>query len=166
MTDASLYETDIVAWADQQVAELRRLAAAAPSNTVDWAHLIEEIESVGRSQVSGVERRLVLILAHLLKCISVPDSPAAKGWRSEISSHQRVLRKQFSNSMRRLIDLGEIWSDSRDEARDALREWGDDLVRGLPNDCPLSLDDLLSTDFVVDDAFERVAASIRPADPS
>ena len=28
MTDTSLYETDIVAWADRQVEELRRLAEA------------------------------------------------------------------------------------------------------------------------------------------
>jgi hypothetical protein len=47
MTLSALYETDIVAWADRQVAELRRLEEAGITNAVDWANVIEEIESVG-----------------------------------------------------------------------------------------------------------------------
>ncbi len=164
MDNASLYETDIVAWADRQVEELRRLAATSPSNAVDWPNLIEEIESLGRSQVSGVERKLILILSHLLKCLSAPDSPAARGWRSEVASHQRVVRKRFSNSMRQLIDIAEVWSDARDEARDDLSEWGDTLVRGLPDRSPFELGDLISRDFDVDRALSTLAHSVRPAD--
>ncbi len=164
MDSASLYETDIVAWADRQVEELRRLQATSPSNAIDWPHLIEEIQSLGRSQVSGVERKLVLILSHLLKNLSAPGSPAVRGWRSEVSSHQRVVRKQFSNSMRRLIDWQEVWTDARSEARDGLMEWGDELIRGLPDSNPFDLDDLVSRDFDLDHALSVLARSIRPTE--
>jgi hypothetical protein len=162
-TEASLYDTDIVAWVDRQVEELRRLAATAPSNAVDWPHLIEEIESLGRSQVSGVERKLALILSHLIKSLSAPDSQAVKGWRSEVASHQRVVRKQFSNSMRQVIDWQEVWCDARDEARDGLLEWGDGLVRGLPDHNPFKVDELISRDFDVDRALSILADSICPS---
>lgn len=160
MAQPSLYETDIVAWADQQVEALRRLAETAPSNAVDWPNLIEEIESVGRSQLNGVERKLILILAHLLKVISAPDSPASRGWRSEIASHQRVVRRQFSNSMRQLIKLEGIWMDARQEAGDALTEWGDRVARGLPEKPPVTLDDLIGIDFDVDRALSTIAGAI------
>ena len=160
MSDGSLYETDIVAWVDQQVAELRRLAATTSSNAIDWTHLIEEIESVGRSQVNGVERKLVLILAHLIKVVSMPDSPAVRGWRSEVTNFQRVVRKQFTPSMRQLIDWQEVWSDARGDASASLLEWGDDVVRGLPDRNPLRLGDLTSSQFDVDRVLVEIVDSI------
>ncbi len=50
MDQPTLYDDDIVTWADEQVAALRALAARSDlSNAVDWENVIEEIESVGRS---------------------------------------------------------------------------------------------------------------------
>lgn len=161
MTDATLYDTDIVAWVDQQVGELRRLSGAATTNAVDWDHLIEEIEGVGRSQTSGVRRKLVLVLAHLIKVLSTPDSPPARGWRAEIGSFQRVVRDQFSPSMRQLIDWHEVWSDAQAEAESGLSMWGDDMIRGLPAENPFRLDDLIGPEFDVDAAIDRLASSLR-----
>lgn len=162
MAQHDLYETDVVEWARRQVDALRQLAAASRSNDVDWANLIEEIESLGRSQVSGLERKLTLILAHLIKVVSAPDSQASRGWRSEIASHQRVVRKRFPNSVRRLLDWDDLWADARDDARDSLAEWGDSLVGGLPRHNPFQLDELISSDFDVDDALAKMANAISP----
>ena len=160
MSQRDLYETDVVEWARQQVDALRRLATASRPNDVDWDNVIEEIESVGRSQVSALERKLTLILAHLIKVASAPGSQAVRGWRSEITSHQRVVRKRFPNSVRRLLDWEDIWVDARDEAREALAEWGDVLVGGLPSRNPYQLDDLISADFDVDDALAKMSDAI------
>lgn len=160
MAQHDLYETDVVEWARRQVDALRQLATTSRSNDVDWVNVIEEIESLGRSQVSGLERKLTLILAHLIKVVSAPGSQAVRGWRSEVASHQRVVRKRFPNSVRRLIDWDEIWSDARDEARDALAEWGDTLVGGLPSHNPFQLDDLIGADFDVDDALAKMSKAI------
>ena len=61
MTD--LYEKDFYAWASEQVGLLRagRLAEA------DVPHIIEEIESIGRSEKRELVNRLVVLLLHLLK---------------------------------------------------------------------------------------------------
>lgn len=165
MGRATLYDRDIVTWAEEQAAALRSLAKRPElSNLVDWGNLIEEIESMGRSQVSGVERKLVLILSHLLKVISAPDSPATRGWRSEIAGHQRVMRKQFSNAMRNHIQLAEVWSDAKAEARDSLLDWGDSLIRGLPDESPFGFDDLVSREFDVDRALMTISTAIEPRD--
>jgi hypothetical protein len=160
MADSSLYETDIVAWADEQVAGLRRLAARTASNEIDWENVIEEIESVGRSQVNGVERKLVLIISHLLKVLSAPDSPACRGWRAEVTSFQQVVEGQFAPSMRQLIGWDKIWRKAQKEAEASLGVWGDPFLRGLPHDNPLQLDDLISPDFSVDEALATLARSI------
>jgi len=54
-----LYDTDVLEWSEHQVALLRRHAVGQLSNeTPDWANIIEEVESVGRSQLSAVKRRV------------------------------------------------------------------------------------------------------------
>jgi hypothetical protein len=64
MTDSSLHETDILAWADRQVAELRRLAEAGITNDADWAAVIQQIESVGHSERGGATSHSVDAAAH------------------------------------------------------------------------------------------------------
>jgi Domain of unknown function DUF29 len=74
MDDRTLYETDIVAWAEQQAAALRVISSspAGRSNAVDWQNVVEEIESLGRSQIRAVESKLTLIFVRLLKIVSDP----------------------------------------------------------------------------------------------
>ena len=51
-----LYERDILSWAERQSALLRRLANGERLNeAVDWPHVIEEIEDVGRSELRACE---------------------------------------------------------------------------------------------------------------
>jgi len=50
-----LYDRDIVAWATMQSDRLRRVAGGERVNDLDWDNVIEEIESLGRSQVQAVE---------------------------------------------------------------------------------------------------------------
>ncbi len=48
----SLYERDALAWAEQQGALLRRLAAGeAVNEAVDWPNVIEELQDVGLSEL-------------------------------------------------------------------------------------------------------------------
>jgi hypothetical protein len=50
MPSDTLYDTDIVAWAQQQAAALRDAARrTSGANTIDRANLIEEVESLGRA---------------------------------------------------------------------------------------------------------------------
>ncbi len=46
-----LYWDDILAWSERQAELLKRVAAGERLNDVDWPNIIEEIESVGRSEL-------------------------------------------------------------------------------------------------------------------
>jgi hypothetical protein len=66
MSDTSLsllYEQDAYTWALQN-AELIRIHRFSE---VDWEHVAEEIEAVGKSEWRELESRLIVLLAHLLK---------------------------------------------------------------------------------------------------
>ena len=63
-----LYEADVLEWSEHQARLLHQHAAGKPGNEApDWANIIEEVESVGRSQFHAVQSLLVLAL--LLYCL-------------------------------------------------------------------------------------------------
>jgi hypothetical protein len=49
-----LYERDILTWSEQQAELLRRMARGERVNELDWAHVVEEIEDAGLSQLNAV----------------------------------------------------------------------------------------------------------------
>ena len=67
--DSDLYGEDIRLWSETQGALLRRLAAGeAVTDQVDWPHVIEEVEDLGRSDAQHLDRqqeiaRLTALLA-------------------------------------------------------------------------------------------------------
>ncbi|MDM9581882.1 MULTISPECIES: DUF29 domain-containing protein [unclassified Nostoc] len=60
---AQLYETDFAAWTEKTV----QLIRAGQFREVDWNAVIEEIESLGRSERRELKSRLEVLLQHLLK---------------------------------------------------------------------------------------------------
>lgn len=60
---ADLYERDFDAWISEQVALLR----AGRTGDIDAAHLIDELEEMGKSNLRELQSRLVILVAHLLK---------------------------------------------------------------------------------------------------
>ena len=137
-----VYEADIVVWSEQQAALLRRIAAGEPVNErPDWDNIIDEVESVGRSQVEAVESLLLQALAHMLKAEAWPQSQAAPGWRAEARLFRFQARRRFAPSMRQRIDLPGLYTD----AVRAMPETIDGQLPGpVPEQCPVSLDELLS----------------------
>ena len=63
------YETDVVAWANEQAALIR----AGRFEHLDLEHLADEIEDVGKSEKRELARRLSDFLAHLLKWKYLPQ---------------------------------------------------------------------------------------------
>ncbi len=57
------YDTDIVAWANEQAALLRSGQLAA----IDIEHIAEEIEDVGKREKRELMHRMAVLLCHLLK---------------------------------------------------------------------------------------------------
>jgi hypothetical protein len=162
MDDRTLYDTDIVAWAEQQAAALRLVSAspAVRSNGVDWDNLVEEIESLGRSQLRAVESKLTLIFVHLMKIVSDPDASALLGGRAEITSFQRVVRKEFTPAMKSRLNLEEIWREALKEAEAALFAYGASVSRKLPRSSPFTLEDLTSPEFDAQSALDTLTKAM------
>ncbi|MCJ2050970.1 DUF29 domain-containing protein [Methylobacterium sp. J-070] len=162
MDRPSLYDDDIVTWAEEQAAALRVLAARSDlSNTVDWENVIEEIETLGRSEIHGVESLLLQTLVHVLKYVSAPTAQSTRSWRAEVVAFQSAARRNYKRAMRQRIDWQALWRDARANADVQLRVHGDKLVGGLPETLPFEPDELLAPDFDMDAALERLAAVLK-----
>jgi hypothetical protein len=110
-------------------------------NGVDWAHVVEEIEDVGLSELNAVHSYLRQILFHLLKLHGWPGASACEHWRNEIVTFQADAIQRFAPSMRQKIEL-------RKTCGLAIRQAGRvrlsmPPVRPWPVDCPVTLDQLL-----------------------
>jgi hypothetical protein len=163
MDRATLYDEDILLWAEQQADVLRRLALTPERvpNDLDLENVIEEIESVGREQLYSVESRLRLILTHLIKLASEPESQAASHWDSEIMNWQGDLLSRFAPSMARRLDMDRIW-------KRAVREASPKAAKRRPDRtlvCPFTLDEILDEEFATEPLVSRLLA-LRDKDPS
>src|SRR6187401_3455093 len=99
------YESDILLWSEHQAELLRRVARGEPVNEApDWGNIIDEVESVGRSEVDAVESLLRMVLAHILKERAWPNTPYVSGWRKESLLFRRQARRKYRPSMRQKID--------------------------------------------------------------
>jgi len=81
--DLPLYEKDFAAWIKDQAAKLRKRA----HNEIDWENVAEEIESLGRSERREIQRRLELLIHHLLKWQFQPGR-RSESWRITIGEQR------------------------------------------------------------------------------
>jgi hypothetical protein len=147
MGESSLYDEDVYAWAEQQAAVLRALAARRDlPNELDLANVIEEIEDVGKGEFHAVESLIENILVHLVLLWADPDAPAARGWISEITAWNVALRRRISRSMRSRLGLESLWHDALEVVTAKLAAWDEDRAAAVRSaligtPCPFAAED-------------------------
>lgn len=145
MDGAGLYETDILEWSERQAAALRALSARRDlPNALDLENVIEEVESVGRTQLRAAESAIRLILTHAIKAACDPAAPARAHWRTEAAHWHAELQGELTPSMPRRIALDRIWQRALRAAEAALAEHGVALDPALPEACPAPLELLIA----------------------
>lgn len=137
------YDTDILAWSEQQADLLRRLSQGEPanSNEIDWPNVIEEVEDVGKNTLRACRSLLRQALRHMLKAEAWPLSLDAPTWRADAVDFRAQARDAFTASMREKIDVAGLYQD-------ALRAMPE-TVDGqpplpVPATCPVTLDEMLT----------------------
>ncbi len=144
---SGLYERDALAWAEQQAALLDRIAAGERLNeAVDWPNVIEEVRDVGLSGLRTCRSLLRQAMLHLLKLLKLhawPDVSAASHWRDEVGVFLVDAEDRFTPSMRQRIDLDDLYAKVLRLVRQMTDTSG--KARPLPETCPFTLDELLST---------------------
>ncbi len=140
--NATLYDTDFYAWANEQAALLR----AGRLSEADIENIAEEIESMGRSERRELVSRLTVLLLHLLKWHYQPTF-RGNSWRLtieeqrlQVSDHlsdNPSLNSQLDDAIRSAYRLGRV---------QAARETGFDRDMFPPN-CPFTFDEAMNPDF-------------------
>ena len=139
----ALYDTDIVAWAQEQAGLLRAGCLAE----IDIEHIAEEIEDVGKSEQRELASRLSVLLAHLLKWQYQPER-RGNSWRRTIRAQRRSLavRLKRTPSLKAILRdpdwLEEIWQDAISAAT---AETGLDT---FPESCPWDVPQVLDAEWM------------------
>jgi len=89
-TSAQLYNVDFYGWTQQQANVLK----AGDFANLDIDNLIDEIESMGKSEKRELESRLEVLLAHLLKWQFQPDF-RGKSWQVTIKEQRERIVKHL-----------------------------------------------------------------------
>lgn len=140
------YTTDFYAWTQQQSALLRE----GRLGELDIPHLIEEIESLGRSEKRELESRLKILLMHLLKWQfqTARRQRHERSWLATIRHQRTELRKLLRDnpSLRAYQEsvFSEVYQDARYEAE---AETGLSLA-AFPDSVPYSLDNVLDASWL------------------
>ena len=143
-----LYDQDFLAWTEAQAGALRITAGRTPGSPVDWGNLIEEIETLGRSELDRARSGLMRIIEHLLKLEHSPAVEQRHGWRESVVNHRVLVLDTLarSPSVRGKIDLDAPFRNARRIAAIGLERDGI-LADALPTACPYTLAQMLDHDW-------------------
>jgi hypothetical protein len=111
----TLYAQDYYLWLKTTINQLR----AGQFLSVDLENLIEELESMGRSEKREIESLLIKLLEHLLKlqCWEQERERNQGHWKGEIRSFRRQIAKALRDSPSLKPYILEIFDECYEEAR-------------------------------------------------
>ena len=143
----NLYDQDFALWIEKTVKQLK----SGDLSQVDLENLIEEVESLGKSQRKAVDNFLTRLLEHLLKRCYVVLPDCYRGWEIEIRNFRKELKKEFKYSPSLQRFMIEILEECYREALEAMKE--DYPDSNFPDVCPFAedIDGLLNHKFWEDE---------------
>lgn len=140
---SDLYDEDVAAWAQEQVALLRSGQWAL----LDVEHIAEEIEDMNISHRHQLAHRMAILMAHLLKWKCQPDRHG-KSWMNTMRTQREAIGKLLRKmpSLRHTLDdpewAEEVWKDALEIAG---REAG---LTDLPKTSDWRLEQVLALDYL------------------
>ena len=147
----NLYDQDFALWIEKTVKQLK----SGDLSQVDLENLIEEVESLGKSQRKAVDNFLTRLLEHLLKRCYVVLPDCYRGWEIEIRNFRKELKKEFKYSPSLKRFMIEILEECYREALEAMKE--DYPDSNFPDVCPFAedIDGLLNHKFWQDEKYTK-----------
>ncbi|WNC44199.1 DUF29 domain-containing protein [Thermosynechococcus sp. GLH187] len=137
-----LYDTDFYAWTLEQA----KLLKAGDFGHLDIAHLVEEIEALGRQERRELENRLGILIGHLLKWDYQPQK-RSKSWRATIREQRRAVQRLIHQNPSLEPYLPQAIAEAYESGKDlVVRETPLDYS-DLPETCPYTLGQLFDPDF-------------------
>ncbi len=142
-TAKKLYDQDFVLWIEETVKQLK----SEDFSQIDLDNLIEEVESLGKSERQAVDSFLARLLEHLLKRCYVNLPECYRGWEIEIRNFRQEINRKLKDSPSLKRFMLEIFPESYKDALKAMRE--DYPNTSFPDVCsfPDDLDKFLNDKF-------------------
>jgi Domain of unknown function DUF29 len=139
----TLYDTDFVRWAE----EMGQLMRDRNYSQVDWDNVIEEIESLGKSDRRELKSRLEVLLMHMLKWQYQP-SMRTGSWTGTINEQRDRIEDllEESPSLKSLV-LEYLPDSYRRARRNAIAETGLQ-DSNFPVECPYTIRQILDIEFL------------------
>jgi hypothetical protein len=138
----NLYQQDFFAWTKQQINYLQN----QQWNQLDLAHLIEEIETLGKQQRQELRNRLSILIGHLLKWEYQPQKRSHSWFATlrvqridiqELINDNPSLKPYLEDTLTQAYIKGLLLAVSETNLPD----------RTFPKNCPYSLTEILSDRF-------------------
>ncbi|MGB5595929.1 MAG: DUF29 domain-containing protein [Crocosphaera sp.] len=142
---SQLYEQDFVLWVDETVKHLYN----QDLEQIDWPHLIEEIEGLGREQRHKVDSYLVQLLIHLLLyCYwETEKERCQRGWENKIDNFRLELELLFESKTLYNYYLKRI-EELYPKAKKLVIKKTKLPSNIFPETCPFSSEQLLDIEFL------------------
>jgi len=141
---SKLYEEDYPLWVEKNLELLRDRRY----EEVDWEHLLEEIEDMGRSDLKECISHLAVVLEHMYKwdhyrSLTKGGEKGGEGWKRSIKngrSEIEVLFKRYPSLRKKLpLEIEYAWDRAKVRIVRSLGMMGKDIeIKDLPERCPYS----------------------------
>jgi hypothetical protein len=139
----TLYHQDYYLWLKQTIEDLKHQNL----ERLDWNHLLEEIEALGKREQKAIKSNLRIVILHLLKWNYQRDK-RSQSWIYSIAEHRQRLYDDFESSPALKRYCEEIFIKVYQEARKlAVKETGLPLTQ-FPATCPFLLEQVLEEDWL------------------
>ncbi|WP_414543489.1 DUF29 domain-containing protein [Nostoc sp. CCY0012] len=140
---ATLYNTDYQLWIDATLQQLHN----KEFHQLDLVHLIEEIETMGKSDKRELQNRLIILLMYLLKW-KYQSEKQSYSWLSTIDEQRRQILLIFEDSPSLEKNyLATVFDKYYQLARKSACRETQLAIDTFPEICPFSQSEIFDIDF-------------------
>ncbi|VXD13634.1 conserved hypothetical protein [Planktothrix serta PCC 8927] len=143
MAIKSLYEQDFYEWLQTNISLLKERNFA----DIDLENILEELESMGRSEKNALKSNLRILVMHLLKYKYQPQK-RTNSWVYTIIEHRQRLRDTFKTSPSLYRFFEEIFNESYEDARKLAAGETGLSINEFPPESPFTVEEVLNPDFL------------------
>ena len=143
------YDADFFRWTQEQAAFLKN----GEWSKLDVANLVDEVETLGRSEKQEIRSRIMVLMQHLLKWTHQPAG-RSNSWRGTIvEQRKRIILALKENPSLKSFPT-QVLADEYETAR--LKAAGETHLAEavFPSTCPFTIEQILDERYYPDDAAE------------
>ncbi len=139
-----LYQKDYYGWLQENA----RLIREGNFSEIDTENLIEELESMGKSEKRELSSRLTILLLHLLKWQYQPHKNKGNSWRSTIRTQRNEIEIELSDSPSLRREVPDFVEYVYLRARKGAAEETGLALSTFPVDCPWTVAEIVDEDWL------------------